>query len=271
MEENKETVEKNIKQEGTVKTDWWNGIYKIICILIIGASLVACTVIFTKGFVGYKVKSLGGGFSATGSASRDFEADLIVWRGSFSEYDRTMQSSFDRIKRDSEAIRKYLLDNGVKEDELVFSSIEINRRYESIYNDEGNCVGNEFAGYELYQTVTVTSSNIDNVEKISRDITELIETGIEFSSNSPEYYFTKLDELKLELIEAATENAKERIELMAEGSGSEVNELISSNLGVFQITAKNSGSEEYSYGGNFNISSREKTASITVRLNYSAK
>ena len=75
--------------------------------------------------------------------------------------------------------------------------------------------------------------------------------------------------MKLELIEMATANAKERIDIMAEGTGASLGKLLTANLGVFQITAKNSGDEDYSYSGAFNTSSRYKTASITVRLNYS--
>ena len=73
--------------------------------------------------------------------------------------------------------------------------------------------------------------------------------------------------MKLELIEKATANAKERIDIMAEGSGANLGNLLTANLGVFQITAQNSNTE-YSYGGYFDTSSRNKTASITVKLNY---
>ena len=57
------------------------------------------------------------------------------------------------------------------------------------------------------------------MENISRDITKLIESGVEFESELPEYYYTKLDEVKLDLIEKATANAKERIDIMSAGSG----------------------------------------------------
>ena len=57
---------------------------------------------------------------------------------------------------------------------------------------------------------------------------------------------------------------------MAEGTGAQVDKLLTANLGVFQITAQNTNSD-YSYGGTFNTSSRQKTASITVKLNYSVK
>lgn len=116
--------------------------------------------------------------------------------------------------------------------------------------------------------MSITSTDIDKIESISRDISGLIESGVQFASEEPEYYYTKLDELKLDLIKEATENAKNRIDLMAQGTGANVGELLNANLGVFQITAQNSNTE-YSYGGYFDTSSRKKTASITVRLNYS--
>lgn len=151
---------------------------------------------------------------------------------------------------------------------MVFSSVTINTRWESEYNENGDRIRDYIAGYDLYQNVSITSTDIDKIEGISRDISGLIESGVQFASEEPEYYYTKLDELKLDLISAATENAKNRIDLMAQGTGSTIGQLKSANLGVFQITAQNSNTE-YSYGGYFDTSSRKKTASITVRLNYS--
>ncbi|MBO4905106.1 MAG: SIMPL domain-containing protein [Lachnospiraceae bacterium] len=258
-------MENNDKTIGIIRS-----IVTLISVFIAAAALIVCTYLFTRGFVDYKSNN-NGGLSATGSASVDFEADLIVWRGTYSAYAETTSEAYDRLNRDADKIRRYLNNNDIKAEDVVFSAIDINRRYNSNYNDEGNYVGETFAGYELYQTVTVSSEDVDNVEKISRDITELIEDGVEFTSNSPEYYYKDLDSLKLELVEAATENARNRIDLMAKGSGCEVGKLMSSNLGVFQITAKNSADDEYSYGGTYNTSSRHKTATITVKLNYAVK
>lgn len=126
-------------------------------------------------------------------------------------------------------------------------------------------------GYDLSQELQITSSDVDKIDAISRDITELIDAGVEFISGSPEYYYTKLDELKLEMIDMATQNAKSRIDILAKNSNAKLGKLQNANLGVFQITAQNSDSEEYSYGGTFNTSSKDKTASITVKLNYSVQ
>lgn len=245
-------------------------IITLICVLVIAAAAVACTVIFTGGLVEYKTNQTGG-LSATGSASVDFEADLIVWRGTYTAYATTMSDAYSRLGKDGEQIRAFLKNCGINDGDVVFSAIDISRRYTSNYNDAGNYVGDTFEGYELCQTVTVSSSDVDKVETVSRDITELIEKGVEFTSNSPEYYYKDLDSLKLELVEAATENAKQRIDLMAKGSGCKVGKLVSSSLGVFQITGQNSAEDEYSSGGTYNTSSRMKTATITVKLNYTVR
>ena len=102
---------------------------------------------------------------------------------------------------------------------------------------------------------------------MSREVTELINSGIEFNSSEPRYYYTKLAELKLEMLAAATADAKSRAERIAKNAGGGLGSLRNAAMGIFQITGQNSN-EEYSYGGNFNTSSKNKTASITARLEF---
>lgn len=242
----------------------------IIIALIAGICAIICVNIMSDRFVTYKETAGSEGLTATGSASCDFESDLIVWRGRYTVYDSTAQTAYRQLSKDADAVRKYLLENGVTEDEMTFGAVSMSQRWAYEYNDEGYEIGRHEDGYDLYQDISVTSSNVDKVDAISRDVTQLIESNVQFTSYEPEYYYTKLDELKLQLIDEATLNAKERIDIMAEGTGAELGALLNANLGVFQITAQNSNSD-YSYGGAFDTSSRFKTASITVRLNYSVQ
>lgn len=258
------------RQGGIIKRRTAGGFYAVITALIFAAAAVACVILAVSGLVRYK-SGIGDGLTATGSASRDFESDLVVWRGSFAAYGATTQEAYEVIKNDAGVVKKYLLDNGVTEEELVFSSVDITQRYRTEYDENGNYVREYPDGYDLNQSLTVTSSDIDKVEMVSRDITQLIESGVQFASYSPEYYCTTLDEVKLDLIEKATDNARQRIDILADGSGCGRGKLLSANLGVFQITAANSGSGEYTYDGAFDISSRHKTATVTVRLNYAAE
>lgn len=243
----------------------------IIIALIAGVSAITCVALGVNGLINFKEAPKSNGISATGSASQDFVSDLIVWRGSFSAHGATAKEAYEKIKKDSEVTKKYLLDNGVTGDELIFYSVNITQTLKNEYNAMGNVVNQVPDGYDLSQELSVTSHDVDKIDNISRDVTKLIDAGVEFNSEPPEYYYTKLDELKLKMIDQATQNAKARIDILAQKSGSRVGKLLSANLGVFQITAQNSSSEDYSYGGNFNTSSKNKTASITVKLNYTVK
>jgi len=122
-------------------------------------------------------------------------------------------------------------------------------------------------GYILTQSLQIESKEVEKVEKISREITELLNKGIQFYSQAPRYYYTRLADLKIEMISKATEDARLRAEKIAENSGGKLDDLISAKMGIFQITGQNSN-EDYSWGGTYNTSSKEKTASITMKLNY---
>ena len=65
----------------------------------------------------------------------------------------------------------------------------------------------------------------------------------------------------------STEDARLRAEKITEFSGGKLGKIVSAKTGVFQITVQNSN-EDYSWGGTFNTSSKEKTASITMKLVY---
>ena len=238
--------------------------------VFIALAVVISSAILSYGFVYYKTSG-DNDIKATGSASFDFESDLIVWRGNFSQEAATSRIAYEKIKSDADVVRDYLKRQGLSDKEIVFSSVDVTRTTEDRYNEEGNFIGSYYTGYKLTQSITVSSEKIDAVEEISRNISTLIESGVELESWSPEYYKTNLDDVKMELIGKATENARERVEIMAQGSGAKIGRLKNSELGVIQITPTNSGTSSYSYDGAFDTSSRYKTATITVRLDYAVK
>lgn len=149
---------------------------------------------------------------------------------------------------------------------MLFEAVNITKDYEYPYDKEGNQL-TIFTGYILSQEIKIESKEIEKVEGVSRDITDLINDGVEFTSYLPEYFYTKLSELKIEMIASATEDARIRAQKMAENANAEVGDLKSAQMGIFQIIGQNS-SEDYSWGGTFNTSSKMKTATITVKLEF---
>ena len=208
--------------------------------------------------------------SVTGLGSKDFTSDLIVWSGSFHKKNIDLKQAYAELDAARETIKAYMVSNGVAADQLIFSAIDIEQQYDNRYDDNGNLIASVFTGYRLQQSVQVESNEVDKVEDISRRVTELINSGIEFYSNAPNYYYTKLAELKIEMIAEATKDAQVRASKIAENAGGSLGDLKQADMGVFQIVGQNSA-EDYSWGGSFNTTSKNKTANITVNLEYQSK
>lgn len=236
----------------------------------IATAIIALTAIICFWILGnaykYKFKTAET-ISVTGLAEKDFTSDQIVWTGNYSRKMMDLKAAYVALKEDESKIRTYLKEKGIADNEMVFSAVNLNKDFDRKTDANGREIGNEFTGYNLRQDVTVDSKNIDKVEKISREVTELIQSGIEFNSSSPSYYYTKLAELKLDLLAKASADAKQRAETIAKNSGNGLGKIKKANMGIFQITGKNSN-EDYSYGGAFNTSAKNKTASITTKIEY---
>jgi hypothetical protein len=242
--------------------------FRVISSFVIATAIVIATSILSKAW--RKTHNDLNTIKVTGLSQKDFSADLIVWKGSFSQRAFTLKEAYQLIKADVETVKNYFTQKGIQQNEIVFASVIIDKTFNNVYNDQGSLIRQDFTGYLLTQNVQIESNAVDKVEKVSREITELIDSGIEFNSFQPEYFYTKLSELKLDLLSNATKDGYDRAKNIAENAENSIGELKSANMGIFQITAQNSA-EDYSWGGTFNTSSKRKTASITVKLEFEIK
>lgn len=236
--------------------------------LIVSTLLASISIVLAAYFLGnsYQKRNQSNTITVKGLGTKDFESDLIVWKADFSKKNLDLKQAYAELDTDRKKVREYLISKGFSDKEIVFSSVEISKQYDSRYKEGIN--QNIFTGYELNQTITIESKNVKKVEDLSRQITELINNGVELYSRSPLYYYTKLSDLKIQMISDATKDAKKRAEEIAINAGCKLGKLKNANQGVFQITAQNSSEDDYSWGGAFNVSSKKKTASITIRLEY---
>ena len=234
-------------------------------VIIIAIAVVISSYLFSNAFQNRNKSS--DTISVTGSGKKDFVSDLIVWSGSFSKKSATLKEAYAALDADREKIKTYLSGKGIAPNEMVFSSVNFNKDFEIIYNENGTTKQQTFTGFNLTQSVSIQSKEVNKIEELSRQSSELINSGVEFYSTPPEYYYTKLAELKIKMIAEATKDASIRAKSIAENADSGLGNLKKADMGVFQITGQNS-SEDFSYGGLFNTESKNKTANITVRLVY---
>jgi uncharacterized protein len=234
------------------------------------AAIIGITAIISFAIIGNAYRSRASTMETivvTGLAEKDFSSNLIVWRGTYSQKAMDLKTAYALLKADEGTIRAYLNRKAISNSAITFSSVNINKDFAMSFDANGRNTGQTFTGYNLMQAVKVESTDVDKVDKISREATELIEKGIEFNSSSPLFYNTNLTAVKMELLGKASADARARAEAIAKNAGSSLGSLKKATMGIFQITGKNSN-EDYSYGGAFNTSSREKTGSITIKMEF---
>jgi NADH dehydrogenase/NADH:ubiquinone oxidoreductase subunit G len=122
-------------------------------------------------------------------------------------------------------------------------------------------------GFRALQVVSVSSSNVPQIEKASREITSLLEQGVFVTSDRPNYYYTRLGELKLEMLSEAAKDARSRAENILSSAGkTNIGALVDSSMGIININPANS--TETSNEGNNDTSSYEKDIITIVRAEY---
>lgn len=232
----------------------------------LAAVIASCVV---AGAYKYKYKSQET-VVVTGLGEQEFTSDQIVWRGWIYAQNTSAEAGYRELEQSREKVQEYIRAAGIPEESVVFMFTNMHKSYESIYSG-GDYMGQRFTGYELNQSFTIESKDhIEQVEEVSREISSLIAQGVQIESYQPEYYYSKLDEMKLQLIEIATADARLRAEKIASEAGARLKNLKNARMGVFQITGANTN-EEFSAGGSFNTSSKDKKARITMRLEYTVR
>lgn len=239
---------------------------QILSISLLSISLIIGVIIFSNAIKNRNESN--NVISVTGMAERNFESDLIVWKSQFTVKNTNLIAAYAELKKQSEATRKFLISKGIDQSEMTFSAAEITKEF--TYNTYNGNSASTFDGYRLTQQASISSRNVAKIESISREITELINSGIEITSLPPAYYYTKLSDLKIKMLAEASQDGLLRAKTIAENGDGELGRLMNSSMGIFQIVGQNS-TEDYSWGGAFNTSSKNKTASITIKLQYKVK
>ena len=234
----------------------------IILGLCIAAATIVSTIILSKGFLKI-TKFVREQVTVTGSAQKEIKSDYIVWKSSFSIRQADLKTGYRKLNNDLEKVKKYLTEKGIGEKQIIVSQISTSKVYKK--NEKGNDT-NEIQWYILSQDIEVRSKDVEKVDNVSREATDLIEENIELESQAPEYFYTRLDELKIEMLAMATENAKLRAENMVKATGNKIGNIRSARMGVFQITPVTS--TDVSDWGVNDTSSLEKKVTAVVSASF---
>jgi uncharacterized protein len=250
-------------------------------VVVIGVTAVVLALIGIQGVQGLRAKTFS--IDVTGSAVKTIRSDLAVWSFSvsYSGYDE-YKSLYQKLKPVPDAVEAFLKKQGIDSSEIRVGASQVSSEVES---KEIDCRANEpdcrtvvkdkialryktvsRTRYTVSRYFTVESSKVDLVTKASNAVDALFDQDIVIGGSDLKLIYTKLAELRLELVKAASQDAYKRAELIAQPVGKRISMIEDGRLGVFQINAKNDPS--ISDVGNFDTTSLEKDVRAIVNATY---
>ncbi len=203
----------------------------------------------------------------TGSASRAVTSDNASWNISFSTQQPSLKSGYAKINEDSKKIKDFLVSKGIEEANIDFSQISGYKVFKKAMN--GYSDTDELKGYNVSRSVIVKSNDINKLTRISKNAAELVNQDIDLTSDNINYYVSNLDNLKIQTIQDAAKNAKERAKSLVKGTNGKIGVMTNAKVGVFQIVPIDSTAVE-DYGIN-DTSSIEKKVIATVNATFTVK
>ena len=201
--------------------------------------------------------------TVTGSARKRIKSDLVIWRAGVSYQAPVLADSYRSLSESVPRVKSYLLGKGIPENQITISSISSQTLHSKTADGEESP---GISGYSLRQELEVRSNDVDKIAQIARQATELINQGILIESQAPEYHYTKLGDLKIEMLAEAAKDAKTRAEQIAKSTGSSIGSVRSARMGVLQITPADSS--EVSDSGMNDTSSLDKDITAVVNIGF---
>lgn len=189
---------------------------------------------FFPGYYYYHSKFNYNAVTVKGLAETDVEADLAIWEIKFVATGNDMVKTKTNLEKQTEAILTFLHDNNFNDDEIEMGGTDTNDLMANPYR------GNEAitSRFILTRTITVRSNQVNNVADTYTRAGDLINSGVVFENQygSPvSYIFTRLNDIKPQMLEMATKNAHTSALEFAKSSDSKVGKIHTANQGVFSI------------------------------------
>ncbi len=239
-------------------------IAKPLILLIVGVALsFAFITIGQKVYDGLThFRSYDRYITVKGLATKDVDADLAVWSITFNVTGETLAGAQESLSASEKTVRDFLNTNGIKADQIRLQNINVVDRKAQVYNNGGDMT----LRFILSQTLVARTNDTAAMVKASQNISDLVKAGVTLGDPNgggngvPQYLFTKINDIKPELIAEATKNARLSAEQFAKDSGQEVGSIRTANQGYIQIEARDPGVPE--------TESPQKSVRVVTTIDY---
>jgi hypothetical protein len=209
----------------------------IISSLILAIGFVAAAIV--GGMVLKDIKMADRYVTVRGLAEKDMKADLGVWTLKFKSTSNELTAAHENLKAQQEKVRQFLVSKGFEEAEIQPTAVQVfDRKAQQYGNDSG-----ALERYILQGGLRVRTDKVDVLDSMAQATSDLVGQGISLGTENvcegvPSYMFTKLNDVKPEMMADATKNAREAAEQFAKDANANVGTIRNATQGYFSISAR---------------------------------
>jgi hypothetical protein len=178
--------------------------------------------------------------SVKGLSEREVPADIAVWPIRFTGASNQLAPLYAQLDADTQKVLRFLTEQGFEKNEITVNAPAVVDKLAQEYGGNGN-VQLRFTGS---QTITVYSSKVEQVRSAQNAVVELGRQGVALGGadyrQPTEFLFTRLNDIKPQMIEEATRNAREVAKKFAADSNSKLGKIRSANQGQFSVSDRDS-------------------------------
>lgn len=200
-----------------------------------------------------------------GVAQRAVTANRASWRIAYSDRARDLPGALAGVDRASATIAEYMRAQGFAGAETRPSSADV--------SVEDEMIDNKPTGEKIYtvrRTIAFTTDNVAGVQRLQANRDRLAQAGLVLDSVEASYEYTRLDQIKPEMIADATRDARRAAEKFASDSGASVGGIRSATQGYFSVSSAEAGgeSDEGEGSGSRTAASPQQSVRVVTTINY---
>ena len=244
-------------------------------LISLAIAAVWCVSIAAGTWKSVKIKPELRTIKVVGSAKKRIISDLIEWSATIEARSPDRTAAYKELRADREKAIAFLTSQGIKPAQIYPQSTTFEEQYktETDYKvlpglkEPVPVEKRTFQGFITREVILVRSADVSTVERASREITSLLEQGITVTSSPPSYFYTKLADLKVEMLAEAARDARARADnILKSTGGAAIKRLRKTTMGVINVNPANS--TETSYEGNNDRSSLDKDIITIVHAEF---
>lgn len=170
-----------------------------------------------------------------GLAEKIVTANQGEWHIRYRVINNELPGLYKAIEQSEQKIKMLLQEANFEQNEMITQPQTLTDNQGNAYNTNANT-----PRYVADGEITVASDKVDNILTTHQKLGKLVKQGVVVTGSHTVFRYTKLNEVKPQMLLEATTNAREAAETFATQSKSKLGNIQKAHQGLFTITDANS-------------------------------